>query len=213
MSWRGLAAALCLTVLLAPFVCRAQTSADVTRSGATVSARDLSIPEKARQNFNEGTHLLAARDWVVGIARFQQAISVFPGFYEAYYRIGIADAELKHTAKAESAFRKSIEMSGGRYAPPYFGLALLLCTDKQDCAGAERFARAGLGHDPNDAAGHFALAWILYVTNRLTDAEQSVRDTLVFQPDLAAAHRLLAWIQQRQSAQSASVHNSDAIFQ
>lgn len=209
---RRVLAAWCLMALSLPLTCVAQTNARDTDSAATISVRDLSIPDKARRNFNEGTRLLAAKDWPGSILKFQQAVDAFPGFYEAYYRMGLATAALQRGTETATAFRKSIELSDGQYAPPYFGLALLLCNETPECAGAEEVARQGLELDSHDAAGHYALAWILYITNRLPDAQQSIRDTLALNPDLAAAHRLLQKIQQRQSAQSALIQPSSQAF-
>jgi tetratricopeptide (TPR) repeat protein len=165
----------------------------------------LQIPKKAGEAFNRGTRLLSAKDWGGSIAAFQLAIKEFPGFYEAYYRMGVADAELKHPTEAESAFRKSIELSDGRYAPPHFGLALILSEENQQIVEAESLARTGLGLDPSDAGGYITLGWILYATGRLPEAEIMVRQAALCQPDLASAYRLLAQIHQRQSNQSAIV--------
>jgi tetratricopeptide (TPR) repeat protein len=209
---RRVLAAWCLMAVSLPLACVARTSARDTNSAATISVRDLSIPDKARRNFNEGTRLLASRDWPGSVLKFQQAVDAFPGFYEAYYRMGLAKAALKRGAETETAFRKSIELSDGQYAPPYFGMALLLCDETPECAGAEEVARQGLELNSHDDAGHYALSWILYVTNRLPDAQQSIRDTLALDPDLAAAHQLLQKIQQRQSAQSASIQRSNPAF-
>ena len=45
----------------------------------TVSARELSIPEKARKAFFKGSQLLALRDWAGSLSEFQRAIAAFPG--------------------------------------------------------------------------------------------------------------------------------------
>ena len=115
---RRVLAAWCLMALSLPLTCVAQTNARDTDSAATISVRDLSIPDKARRNFNEGTRLLAAKDWPGSILKFQQAVDAFPGFYEAYYRMGLATAALQRGTETATAFRKSIELSDGQYAPP-----------------------------------------------------------------------------------------------
>jgi tetratricopeptide (TPR) repeat protein len=201
-----------LTALSLPLTCVAQTHARDANTAATISVRDLIIPDQARRSFNQGTRLLAAKDWPGSVRKFQQAVDAFPGFYEAYYRMGLAKAALKRGAESETAFRKSIELSDGQYAPSYFGLALFLCNETPECAGAENVARQGLELDSHDAAGHYALAWILYVANRLPDAQQSVQDSLTLDPGLTAAHQLLQKIQQRQSAQSKLIQGSNPAF-
>jgi tetratricopeptide (TPR) repeat protein len=202
-----------MALMIVPALCSAQSQGSpppTANETAIVSLRDLSIPKKASKAFNKGTRLLAAKNWDGSISEFQLAIEAFPAFYEAYYRMGIADAELNRRADAESAFRKSIELSEGRYAPPHFGLAMILTDRKEQLAEAETTARTGLALDPADAAGHFTLAWILYATDRLPDAEKSARQAVMCQPDLAAAYLLLAKIHQRESNPSAVAEDLDS---
>jgi tetratricopeptide (TPR) repeat protein len=202
-----------LTLLIWPAFCVAQSNDAPANSAATVSLRELSVPDRARKDFNEGTRLLGVKDWPGSLDKFQSAIKSFPNFYEAYYRMGISNAELKREPEAESAFRQSIELSDGHYAPPYFGLALILCDKKHDFVEAEAFVRAGLRVDPSDAAGYYALAWVFYLTNRLLDAEQSIHQTLSYQPDYEAANRLLNQIRLRQNREIATVKALDPSFE
>jgi tetratricopeptide (TPR) repeat protein len=203
-----------VTLVVLPPACSARQKAHLTspdNNDSVISARELSIPEKASKAFNKGTQLLAAKDWVRGIFEFQLAIRVFPNFYEAYYRMGIADAQLGREPDAELAFRKSIALSDGRYAPPHFGLGMILADEKQEFAEAENLVRTGLSLGPSDAAGYFTLAWILYSTGRLPDAEKSARQATVYEPDLAAAHLLLDQIRIRMANQSASGEDTSTV--
>ena len=94
----------------------------VPGNASKVSAHELLIPQKARQAFDKGTKLLAAKDSAASIVEFQSAIKAFPDFYEAYYKIGLADLNLKSYPDAQAAFETSIELSKGRYPPSQFGL-------------------------------------------------------------------------------------------
>jgi tetratricopeptide (TPR) repeat protein len=178
-------------------------------SAAMVSVRELSIPEKARKAFHKGIQHLAARDSAGSVPEFRRAIAAFPDYYEAYYKLGIAELDLQQANDAETAFRKSIELSEGRYAPPHSGLSLMLCIEKR-LGEAESLARAGVELDPTDATGHFALASVLYTTSRLPEAERCARQALVSKPDFAEAYLLLAEIHLRQSNASAVVEDLDA---
>src|SRR6266852_3546415 len=162
----------CLLALLTlPLLCSAQSDLrrnDLPASAASsmVSARELRIPEKALRSFNKGAQFLAAREPGRSIPEFERAIKVFPGFYESYYKLGIAQLDLQRSADAQAAFGKSIELSDARFAPPYFALGLTLCNEKQ-LAEAETTIRIGLGLDPDDAAGNFTMAWVLFTASRL----------------------------------------------
>jgi tetratricopeptide (TPR) repeat protein len=193
-----------------PLVLRLRKSTPPPDTGAAmVSAHELSIPEKARKAFHKGSQRLAARDSAGSIPEFQRAIQIFPSYYEAYYKMGIAELGLHQSGDAEAAFRKSIELSGGRYAPPHSGLSLILCTEKR-LDEAEAVARTGVKLDPADAAGQFALAWALLTANRLPDAEKSARRAVLCKPNFAEAYLLLAEIHLRQSNAAALVEDLDA---
>jgi tetratricopeptide (TPR) repeat protein len=116
---------------------------------------------------------------------------------------------LQHADNAEAAFRKSIELSGGRYAPPHSGLSLMLCIEER-LGEAESLARAGVDLDPADATGHYALASVLYTTSRLPEAEKSARQAVISRPNFVEAYLLLAEIHLRQSNASAVVEDLDA---
>jgi tetratricopeptide (TPR) repeat protein len=178
-------------------------------SNYQVSAHELQIPAKAREAFNRGTQLLAARNSAASIAQFQRAIRIYPDFYEAYYKIGLANVNLQRYSEARNAFESSIELSKGRYAPSQFGLGIVLSMQK-DFAGAEEAVRAGLDTYPNDAAGNFTLGWVQFRAGRLPDAEHSARQAILSNPNLADAYLLLAQVHLRQSELTALVADVDA---
>lgn len=214
---RSRAVASCwLTLLILPVLCLAQSKnySDVGQgngngSAAVVSARELAIPEKARAAFNKGIQRLAAKDWVGSIREFQGAIKAFPGYYEAYNKMGSAELALASWGDAEAAFRESIEMSGDRYAPPHFGLGLVLCDEEKQFVEAEAIIRAGIALDPTDKGGHFVLAWVLYSAGRFQAAEESARNAVFYGPRFADAWLLLAQIQLRQNKMAAVVEDLD----
>ncbi len=204
----------CLLALLTlPLLCSAQS--DLRRndlpasvSSSMVSARELRIPEKAIRAFNKGTQLLAAREPGRSIPEFECAIKSFPGFYEAYYKLGIAQLDLQRSADAQAAFGKSIELSDARFAPPYFALGLTLCNEKQ-LAEAETTIRIGLGLDPDDAAGNFTMAWVLFTASRLADAEKSAQQAVLHSANFAMAYLLLGQIHRQQHNLPALVADLD----
>jgi tetratricopeptide (TPR) repeat protein len=200
--------------LLLPLVCRAQSPSRLTNPattesanlGPTVSVRELSVPDKARRAFQKGVERIAAKDWAGSISEFEKAIKAFGYLYEAYYKIGIARLELQQGDAAEAAFRKAIEVSEGNYAPPFFGLGLVLSNAGQ-YQEAEEAVRAGLHLAPMDAAGHFTMAWVLYRAQRIAEAEDSAREAVRRNPNFAMAHLLLAQIHRWQNKVPALVED------
>jgi tetratricopeptide (TPR) repeat protein len=203
-----------LSCLLLPIVCRAQTPSRLTNSsategtnfGSTVSVRELSIPDKARRTFQKGVERIAVKDWTGSTSEFEKAIKSFGDLYEAYYKIGIARLQLQQDEAAEAAFRKAIELSEGNYAPPFFGLGLVLSNAGQ-YGDAEAAVRAGLNLAPMDAAGQFAMAWVLYTAQRFNEAEDSAREAVRRNPNFAMAHLLLAEIHRQQNKLAALVED------
>jgi len=180
-----------------------------TVENSTISVRTLQIPRKARDAFSKGTQLLAANQTAASISEFQRALKIFPEFYEAQYKIGLASVNLHRYQDAQAAFEASIEVSKGRYAPSQFGLAIALCAQKQ-YSEAEEAVRAGLDQVPADAAGNFTLAWILFSAGKLAEAEKSARQAVLSNSNLAGAYLLLAQIHLRRSDFPAVVSELDA---
>jgi tetratricopeptide (TPR) repeat protein len=178
-------------------------------SSPKISARELRVPSKAVKHFNKGTQLLADKDAGASIAEFQKAIKAFPDFYEAYYKIGIAELSLQHEAEAQGAFEKAIDLSHGRYPPADFGVGIALCLQGQ-FAEAESAIRRGLDLDSVDADGYFTLAWVLFSAGILPDAEKNARQAVLLKADFASAYLLLAQIHLRQGDTLALVSDLDA---
>lgn len=224
MSRSGVTLFCLLVVLIPPLACRGQSSnpfaaggaapnpssAAPTGSSAVISVHELQIPEKARKACEKGRKIFAAKDPAGSIPEFQKAIKAFPDYYEAYANLGAAELDLSQWADAEAAFRKAIDLSGGQYAPADFGLGLILATVTKQFAAAEAVVREGLAKSPADVTGHFVLAWVLYSSARLKEAEDSVRQALVDNPNAGAARLLLAQIHIQESNFSAVVDDLNA---
>jgi tetratricopeptide (TPR) repeat protein len=214
MTGSRLVALGCFTLLTLPVLSFGQSRFDNHGASApdnfpaTVSVHELKIPEKARNAYNKGAQRFASKDWAGSIAEFQRAIAAYREFYEAYYKIGLADLELKLSQDAETAFRKSIELSEGRFAPALFGLGLTLGNQKQ-FDDALAFIRSGLGLEPTSPRGNFTLAWVLYSANRVAEAEKSAREAVLYSPTFAIAHLLLAQIHRSQNNSVAMVEDLD----
>ncbi|HXA56967.1 MAG TPA: tetratricopeptide repeat protein [Candidatus Acidoferrum sp.] len=191
----------CLSISLLPLACLTQSQNVTPRGDAlpgpsadVASVHELQIPGKARAACNKGTKRLLAKDAAGSIPEFQKAIQEFPDYFEAYGKLGAAEVELQRWDDAINAFRKSIELSDGHYAPSQFGLGLIESTVTMQFADAERQIRAGLEAVPNDVTGNYLLGWVLYSTGRLQEAEQSARAAISKQPMFGGARLLLAQI-------------------
>ena len=193
-------ACLCL-----PILSRAQSREPIDD---VVSVRELSIPRKAHRAFEQGIERSLKNDTAGSLPHFQRAVAEFATYYEAYYMIGEADLKLWRIADAEQAFRASINLSGGKYAPAQFGVAAILDYQKK-FAEAERVTRIGLDLDSISWYGHYYLGLALFGLDRLEEAEKSAREALRLKTDSAETEILLIDIHSREKNYRALLKDLD----
>jgi len=173
-----------------------------------VSLRDLSIPSRARDAFQEGNRRLAKADFLHSAQQFQRAIARFADYYEAYFYLGISEMNLGQPEEAEKDFQKSLELSAGRYAQADFGLGLLWC-DRGNFSDAMTPIQKGLDLDNDSWFGYYAQARALFGLDRLRDAEKSARQALARKADLADAYLLLADVHSRENSTAMVLQDLD----
>jgi tetratricopeptide (TPR) repeat protein len=126
--------------------------------GSTVSARELSIPERARDEFHRGLKFLSEKkDPKQGMVHFQNAIANFPNYYEAYFLLGMAHLQTNSPSEGQAALRKAIELNP-KFLEPYYPLADLLVRQKQ-YDEAEHLLLQALAQDKQDWRWPFELAF------------------------------------------------------
>jgi tetratricopeptide (TPR) repeat protein len=99
-------------------------------AGGKVSARMLSLPTAATDNFQKGMESLQKKNPRQSLEYFQKAIAAAPDYYEAYFLQGTAYVQLNSTRDAESVFRKAIELKPD-FISPYYPLAMVLFGQKR----------------------------------------------------------------------------------
>jgi tetratricopeptide (TPR) repeat protein len=170
-----------------------------------VSVQELRSPDKSEKAFEKGVNLLLSGDAAGSIAYFDRAIARDPSYYRAYYDKGLAHFRLGHLAEAERAFQKTIDLTGGGYAPADFLMGLILCQMRQ-FSQAETVIQRGLELDPSSAVGKVFLGWAQFALNRPAEAERSAQQALFRKANLPEAYFLLAQIHNAQ-------HNSPAVVE
>jgi tetratricopeptide (TPR) repeat protein len=177
---------------------------------ANISAHEMSMPSKARDLLaSGGKKLYADKNPQAALIDFQQAISIAPGFYEAYFQIGMAYLTLGTREDAEKNFRKSIEVSNDKYGEPVIGLASFLI-DKGDLAQSESMTRHGLELSPNSWFGYYQLGRILFAENKIADAQKSAEQARSLSPNAALVYRLLSNIHLTQKDYPALLQDLDS---
>jgi tetratricopeptide (TPR) repeat protein len=200
---------LLFSVLIFPTVAAAQNGLAEPRAPITpkyvVSVQQLKMSSKAKKAFDTAAKLLQKGDAAESLNYFNLELAEYPQDYLAYYNMGLAHYRLGHASEAEQAFQKSIDLTGGGYAPPQFGMGMVLCSEG-DLPRAETLLQRALELEPGSAMGKYFLGWAQFGLNRLVEAERSVQQALVRKANFADAYFLLARIHLRQ-------HNSPAVVQ
>lgn len=149
-------------------VALARTPGATVAPAATVSVRELSIPESARAEFRKAQRELERKAAANSIPLFRKALEIYPDYYEALHGLGRAYVELKQTAAAEAAFRQSLELEPD-YLPSAYALAVLLMAERR-YTEAEPVLRAAMRRDPRNWEWPFELARCLLAQDRWGEA-------------------------------------------
>ncbi len=162
-------------------------------TGTAVSVRELALPRRTRDTFRKGmAQLYDKRDSRASIAQFQKTVAEAPGYYEAYFHLGIAQLENEQVTEAESSFRRCIELLGSDvFTEPYFALASLL-SNQNRFAEAEPLTSRGLAMDISPWQGHYERARALMGLQRTDEAEKSALEAMQRRSDFAPVYLLLA---------------------
>jgi tetratricopeptide (TPR) repeat protein len=167
------------------------------------------MPAKARDLMESGKKkLYEDKNSSAGLGDFQQAISLAPGYYEAYYQLAMAYLSLGNSGEAEKSFRKSIEVSGDKYGEADVRLGTILL-DQGNSAEGEKAVRRGIQLNPNFWLGHYELGRALVNEKRIHEAQDSAEHARLLAPGTAIVYRLLANIHLQQKDYAALLQDVD----
>ena len=160
--------------------------------GATVSAIDLSVPEAARKEYDQGQHAIENHDLDGGISHLKRAIELHEQFPQAYTILGLAYNEQKKWKQAQGALEKAVQQDP-KAVEAYFQLGA--CLSRQaDYAGAVKALSKGLELNPDAPhapAAHYELAKSYLALGQWQDANPHAAKAVAMQPDVASWHILM----------------------
>ena len=113
----------------------------------SVSAQDLSVPPKAREEFEKGMDAYAKGEDKVAEEALQQAISMYPGYVRAHNNLGVLYLKAGQKDEAVLEFYKAVGFDP-KFAPGYVNLARVSISDG-NFAEAEPALKKALDADPN----------------------------------------------------------------
>jgi Flp pilus assembly protein TadD len=147
---------------------------------AVVSARELSIPRPAWNEYAKAEQRLSKRDVAAAIAHLRRATEIAPQFSVAWNSLGAIAYHAQQYAQAEQYFRKSLAADPNEYAPLVnLGGVLLNLAQYRE---AWSFNTLAASKQPNDALAHSQLGMACFALGKLDTAEAELREAIRLDP-------------------------------
>lgn len=139
-----------------------------------VPIQSLTIPDKARDEFQKGREaLLTKDDPAASEEHFLRAIELYSSYVDAYQLLGASYLRQEKWKEAETAFQRALDLNPSS-APAYFGLAGVY-KERHATDEARDALEHGLRLDPNSWRGHLELAQLLLAEEKVAEAEEHAR--------------------------------------
>jgi Flp pilus assembly protein TadD len=159
--------------------------------GAVVSVSELSIPARARQEFDKANLALQKQDFAQARHRFGKAISIYPAFAGAYNNLAVAYARLGDHECEREALQKAIELND-HFELAYVNWARLEIASSR-FANAESALSRAAALDENDSTAAILLAYTQMMEGHLEAAIASSQKAHSIGKAHAFTHRIAAY--------------------
>ena len=90
---------------------------DIMRQEHSVSARELTIPEKAAHEYQESSKYLGRRETDEAVKHLERAVAIAPQFAAAWNELGVIAYQTQKFERAEECFRRSLDEDPKAYEP------------------------------------------------------------------------------------------------
>jgi tetratricopeptide (TPR) repeat protein len=145
-----------------------------------VSAKSLSIPDKARREYDEAQKCLARRDTACAVDRLDRAVDIAPRFAAAWNNLGTIAYQTQRFADAERNFRKALEADAESYeALVNLGGVLINLRNFDEAWKHNVYA---VLRRPNDALAQSQLGMTYMALGRLDLAEKHLLEAIRLDP-------------------------------
>jgi Tfp pilus assembly protein PilF len=149
---------------------------------------DARVPAEARREFEKGRAALKEERMKEATLHLENAVRIYPDFYEAQVRLADAYLEQREWSKAESALRRALERR-----PRESGTLVTLgeaYRRQKKYAEAEAALVAALKLDRGSWRGHFMLGCVYWETGEVRKAAPHVGQALEINPGYPEGHLL-----------------------
>jgi len=107
----------------------------------SISAKEMSVPAKAREEMKKGIEAFDKGDTAKARQRFENAIAIYPQYARAYENLGVIAAKSGDRIKARGLYLKALEVDD-TFVPAYLQLARTEIQDKNYSEAEELLNKA-----------------------------------------------------------------------
>ncbi len=151
-----------------------------TEDSHTISARQLSVPEGARRQYEKAQDRLRRRDVPGAVECLKKAVALAPQFSAAWNHLGTIAYQSKEYKQAEEYFREALKQDPDSFAPLVnLGGALL---SEGKVKQSLDFNLRAVNTRPDDALAQSQLGQSYFLLGQLDDAEQHLKRSKQLDP-------------------------------
>jgi len=151
--------------------------------------RQLSMPKKARVEYEKAVGYLRAGKTQNAVAHLHKALQIAPNFYDPHFQLGMLYMKVNQQAEAEQALARAAELNP-RVADPLVVLGLLYLYSGRLEESTEVLNRA-VALDPASAPAHYYLGSALFQAGQSSRAEKLLKRSLLLDPTNYPVHLAL----------------------
>ncbi len=153
---------------------------DVTRQRNAVSIQALSIPERARREYEQARKDLARRDAAAAGNHLEKAVTIAPQFEQAWNTLGTIAYQTQKYERAEQCFRQALVQNPEAYEPLVNLGGVLINLHKLD--EAKEYNERAISMRPNDALANSQLGMTYFELGRMEPAEKYLKRAIQIDP-------------------------------
>jgi len=153
-----------------------------------VDVNEANIPKAARKAYDQGIKLQKENKAQEALTEFNQAIELFPQYFQALTERANLLMQQNKLAEAEADFAQAIKLNG-QYAPAWRGIGYCQLQQKNFAAAVSNLENAFV-LDPKSPMTLLLLGYANLSLNRYEPAKQCLQAALKLSPESAARARV-----------------------
>jgi tetratricopeptide (TPR) repeat protein len=155
-----------------------------------VTAAELALPPKVRDEFTKGKNELKKKKYPAAIHHLEAVTRAQPQFALGFEVLGVAYCRSGDSAQAEAAFHTALDLDSKR-AECYIQLGLL-SYERQRYEDSQRYLETGLRMEPESWFGHYQLGLTYFALENYKESEMELRKAQDLDPSFSEVHVRLA---------------------